>query len=57
MSDHVREYLARPRQQPDPRVLALLEELGRGVTPEREAEIVAELERLVQVATPAEELH
>jgi len=57
MSDHVREYLARPRHPPDPRVLALLEELGRGVTPEREAEIVAELERLVQVATPAEELH
>jgi len=57
MSATVREYLARPRQQPDPRVLALLEELGRGVTPEREAEIVAELERLVVVEVPAEGLH
>lgn len=56
MSDHVREYLARPGQ-PDPRVVALLEELGQGVTPEREAEIEQELERLVTVEVPGEELH
>lgn len=57
MSATVREYLARPRQQPDPRVLALLEELAEVTTPEREAEIMAELERLVVVEVPAEELH
>jgi hypothetical protein len=57
MSATVREYLARPRQHPRVGLLALLEELGRGVTPEREAEIVAELERLVVVEVPAEGLH
>lgn len=81
MSATVREYLARPRQQPDPRVLALLEELGQvcaeledadlaatyAPTPAafrrigklyvRQLEITEELERLVTVEVPAEELH
>lgn len=57
MSATIRAYLARPRAKTDPRVVKLLRELGSTSDPQREAEIMAELERLVQVVTQAKELH